>query len=313
MVPFVEAVVSASPIVWFDGLDASAERAISVGNNTTKPLPAGPLAVYGRGGFLGEAMLVDLKPGDRQFAHIADEPDASIRSSRPTTIREFRHVEFDGDELRTHYFRTSTRHVSFNNQSGRARKAYVALPSVLNATVAGCESVDFERSSARAFAVFDLPPGKGKRRTLVIKEAVSSPHSLQELQHADLQEIVETSSIENREREVVRASIPLLDQWRVVEREASELDTERKAIETKLERLRKHLDALAKSESGAAHGQLVKRILEREDELSANEAARRVLGEREAAARAAFEQALDGLSAFREEIIEQRKRAARGS
>lgn len=313
MVPFMDAAVAASAIVWFDELDAQAERAIRVSNNTRKPLPAGPLAVYGRGGFLGEAMLEDLKPGDRQFARIADEPDASIKSTRTTTAREIRHVEFDGDGLSSHYFQTSTRQVSFNNQSGRQRRAYVSLPVVLNASVSGSEAVDYERSSGRAFAVFDVPAGGGKARTLEIREAMSTKQHSDALTELDLEKIIETETVPARERDIVRAALPLLTQWRQTRLEEDEVAAERTAIEAKLDRLRKHLDALAKGETGEAHGQLMQRILEREDELSDNDAKRRLVEEKVQAARSTFEEALDALNGFKEEILEQRKQAAEQS
>jgi hypothetical protein len=313
MVPFMDATVSANAIVWFDGLNAQAQRAIGVSNNTRKPLPAGPLAVYGRGGFLGEAMLEDLKPGDRQFARIADEPDASIKAARATIVREVRHVEFDGDGLLSHFFQTSSRQVNFNNQSGRQRRAYVALPVVLNASVSGSEAVDYERSSGQAFAVFDVPAGGGKRRTLVIKEAISTRQHSDGLDELDLQKIVETETIPTRERDIVQSSLPLLTQWRSTQREETELSAEKAAIEAKLERLRKHLDTLAKGETGDAHGQLMQRILQREDELSDNDAQRRLVEERVQVARTAFEEALDALNVFRDEILEQRQDAAQKS
>ena len=99
MLPFLKASVSAKPIVWFSKPRAYPERAVGISNNTPNTLPAGPLAVFGRGGFLGEALLQSLQPGARQFARIGDEPDINLDATEIERQEERKHVDFRGGVL----------------------------------------------------------------------------------------------------------------------------------------------------------------------------------------------------------------------
>ena len=309
-VPFIDAKVTASSIVWFDSLSAPAARAVGFNNDTPNTLPAGPLAVYGRGGFLGEALLASLKPGERQFAQISDEPDTVLHSSEPSEVRDARHVDFRHGSLRIHAFVTSTRHLTFDNQSGRSRRAYVALPIVLNARLQGSEGVDYESTSARPFAVFELPPRMGHERTLVSVEAVSQNIPLASIEQEDLLEVVHTDSIPPAERDTLQKALPLLSAWQDSEKRDSELVVEIKATEEDLGRLRTHIKALGASEAESAHAQLVQRILEREDKLSTLRSKRRSLEHELGAKKNAFEVALSQLDQFRDSILAERAAAA---
>lgn len=73
LLQFLATPVAARPVVWFSSRDALAERAVALSNDTAHSLPAGPLAVYRDGGFLGEAVLDGLQPGARQFARICQQ------------------------------------------------------------------------------------------------------------------------------------------------------------------------------------------------------------------------------------------------
>jgi hypothetical protein len=308
MVPFMDTGVSASPLVWFEGFDADAQRAVGVCNTTAHTLPAGPLSVYASGGFLGEAMLATLKPGARQFAQVGDEPDVTISARRPTTERAVQHVDFRDGQLRTHAIQSTTRRLTFHNQSATGRQAYVVLDVVRNARVEGCESVDFETTSNRAFAVFQVAPGQGHERTLVTHEAILESESTETLQRDELMAL-QSLALPDTERAILKLAEPALAALDSARRAKSELELDVQAVEAELVRLREHLTALGKSDSGVAASGLVGRILEREDHLAglhANQRARtRELEDRQAALDAIFVR----LEGFREGLLAQRKQA----
>ncbi|MGB1016709.1 MAG: hypothetical protein ACPG4T_21400, partial [Nannocystaceae bacterium] len=70
--------IEAAPIVRFGSFKEEARHAIRLVNNTRKTLPPGPVSIFADGGFMGEAILERLKPGERQFAEIGDDPDTEI-------------------------------------------------------------------------------------------------------------------------------------------------------------------------------------------------------------------------------------------
>lgn len=309
MVPFMDTHVAAAPIVWFDGFSAPAERAVGINNDTPRTLPAGPLSVYGRGGFLGEAMLTSLKPGARQFARISDEPDAAISSTRAPSESVSKHIDYRDERLRTHLISTSTIRLSFDNQSGSTRRAYVALPVVLNATVSGCDDVDYETTSGRAFAVFDLPAGNDQERVITTREGVTRGVDLFDLTAHELDEMIGTVSVPQGEREVLGRARPLLLAWQDARKEEEVLEREADVLRAENERLKEHLETLAKSESGSAHSQLMQRILELEGQASELSKRQQKQGEVSAQRKQDLENGLSQLDAFRDAIVAERKRA----
>lgn len=309
MVPLMDTEVNAAPIVWFDGFDAPAERAVGINNDTSRTLPAGPLAVYGRGGFLGEAMLTSLKPGARQFARISDEPDAAISSTRAPSESVPKHIDFQGELLRTHLISTSTVRLSFDNQSGAPRRAYVALRVVLNATVTGCDDVDYETTSGRAFAVFDLPAGNDQERVLVTREGVTRSVDLANLTVPELDEMIGQQSVPEEERDVLSRARPLLLAWQEARKEDEVLESEADVLRSEYDRLKEHLETLAKSESGSAHAQLMQRILELEGQSSELFKRRQKQSAVVTDRQQDLANALSQLDLFRDAIVAERKRA----
>jgi hypothetical protein len=312
MLPFLDATVSATSIVWFDGLGAQAQRAVGVSNNTSNTLPSGPLSVFGRGGFLGEAMLSRLKPGGRQFARIADEPDAALRSGRSETSQLVQHVSFRDGVLSAHAFVESKTRVWFDNQSGKMRRAYLALDAVRNARVEGCDDVDFDSTASRAFAVFDIPAENGHERQLTTLQALSDGHAITALSADDMNELTATPTLPEAERDILRKSLPLLNTWLEARKVVLETEAEMSALQKDVERLQAHLRTLGKSDAEGGHAQVVRRILELEQELSLGRSRVRELNKSLDARQREFEAVLAELEQFRPQILEERRRAAAG-
>lgn len=304
MVPFMDTPVSAAPLVWFESFSADAERAVGVSNTTAHILPAGPLSVYDTDGFVGQALLSTLKPGGRQFAQIGDEPDVTIDADRPVAERLVKHVDFRAGQLRTHAIVTSTLRVRFKNQSGQPREAYVVMDVVRNAHVEGCERVDFETTTDRAFAVFQVPVGSGSERTLVMREAISegTPSDGIDL---DALRVLQTLGIPSEEREVLKDAETHLQAWEVARRGDSEIKLDIEGVEAEVARLREHLQSLGKSETTAGTP-LVGRILEREDRLAVLRAKERAQTQELEESQRAFEEVLSRLDQFRERILIER-------
>ncbi len=304
MVPFMDAPLNAAPLVWFDGFSADAQRAVGVNNTTAHILPAGPLSVYDGDGFLGEALLSTLKPGGRQFAQIGDEPDVTVDAGRAVSERAVKHVDFRDGRLRTHAVVTSTLRVSFHNQSGQSREVYVVLDVVQNAQVEGCERVDFETTTDRAFAVFQVPLGRGADRTLVTHEGISEGTPSESIELDELR-AWQGLDIPPEEREVLKAAEVPLQAWDLARKNAAELELDIEGVEAELSRLREHLDSLGKSETTAS-APLVGRILEREDHLSALRAKERTQARELEQLQSSFETSLSRLDQFREGILAAR-------
>lgn len=301
MVPFINTTLNAAPLVWFDGFEADAQRAVGVNNTTAHTLPAGPLSVYHDGGFMGEALLSTLKPGGRQFAQIGDEPDVSVQAGRAVVERVVKHVDFRHGHLRTHAIVTSTLRVSFHNRSPQAREAYVVLDVVRNASVNGCERVDFETTSGRAFAVFDVAVGLGAERTLVLTEAVSEGTPAENIGIEELRAL-RALNIPAGEREVLEAAEAQLQTWEQAKRYETELELDIEGVEGEVERLRKHLQTLGKSETSAS-SRLVGRIIEREDQVAVLRTKARAHARVLEKLQANFEASLRRLEQFREGIL----------
>jgi len=310
MVPFLDLPLDAVPVVWFRDFHATAERAVGINNTTPHTLPAGPLAVFGGGGFLGEAMLGTLHPGGRQFAQIGDEPDTTIEAG-PTRVEDtVVHVDFREGQLREHSRRISTTRLAFGNQTGASQTAYVALPIVTNASVEGADDLDFDTTSATPFSVFRLPLGKSDERVLVCHEAIRTGTPIGDLTTEILERWIDMTTVPTQEREVLRASLAPLQAWHAVREQISETHAQVATVHEELTRLREDLKELRSEGAASAHGPLMQRIFEREDLVA--QLGRRIdeLGKASAQRQTELEAVLSGLEAFREAILETRKATA---
>ncbi len=306
--PFLKVRVAAKPIVWFSAPNATPERAVGVSNSTSNTLPAGPLAVFGRGGFLGEALLQSLKPGARQFARIGNEPDMDLAAVQIKRSEERKHVDFRGGDLRTHSIQIMTINLLFNNRTGRTAETYVGMPIVTNATLEGSDRVDFDSTTSTPFAVFDVPTGPGLSRTVTVRQAVSSPVAVDQLEPEQLGELIADPAIPEPERAILRkAMVPLQARLSLL-RSKAELDLEHEAVEGDLTRLKEASSSLKGEDSGNAGAVITQRVLKRHDELRALEAKKRALEKDLEHRTTDLRTVLSELDALREAILQERKR-----
>jgi hypothetical protein len=316
MVPFVNAQIAANPIAWFSDFESSAERAVGVSNSIASTLPGGPVSVFGDGGFLGEAVLEQLKPGARQFARIGDETDIDLEydHTKPVDLRH--HVDFASGHLRTHFIRTSKTRLRFENRSGRKRDAYVGLPVVLNASIEGSDRIDYETTSGTAFAVFELSPTGRRPHDIVTRQALSEGVSVDALQEDAMSELIADASLPAAERDILTRGLTELRTRAASRRKKKELDIEVEALEKELERLREHANSLSGSGSKSGSGgdaltALVTRILERDARLSKLQSDQRALEKELDARDSAIVQVLEEFEPLRPAIVQARDQAKR--
>ena len=313
VLPFLSTLVAANPIVWFSGVGAAPERAVGIGNNTTNTLPAGPLAVFRDGGFLGEALLDSMQPGARQFARIGDEPDVDLAASTLESSERRHHVSFRDDSLAVHFIREQRQQWVFNNRTGKVAEIYVGLKVVRNATVTGSGRIDYDSTSGTPFAVFGIGPGSSKSRNITVREALRIGTPVADLLPESLKELSDDDALPMAEREIVRQSMPLLEARLQVVREQAELQLETESLSADLERLRKDAESLSGKESGATSGVVVQRLLDRHDELRALELRQRALEKRLVARTNDVRGALRRLEGFRDAILEERSRQSKAT
>jgi hypothetical protein len=130
-----------------------------------------------------------------------------------------------------------------------------------------------------------------------------------ELTLEQMDELIGLEGVPDQERDVLRRARPLLLAWDAARKAKSELDAEADVLRSEYDRLKEHLETLAKSESGGANSQLMQRILEREEESSK-------LFKKRQAQSAVIEQqkqeladALSELDRFRDALVAERKKA----
>lgn len=309
LLPFLKESVSAKTIVWFSSPGASPERAIGITNSTQNTLPEGPMAVFGRGGFLGEAVLQGMQPGARQFASIGDEADFDLSVAESTTESLRRHVDFLNDRVRVHSIVIRKPHLVFNNRSGAPAEIYVGMSLVSNSVLHGSDRLDFD-SRGMPFAVFDVPAGPGTERDLVTRQGVAEPTPIGDLDLDGLDELIQDQDLPGEERAILSRVRPLLEQRLATVRGQEELEVELTSAKEEFDRLKQMSADVGAKESKEAGAVMTNRVLGALDTVRKIEGRKRSLGKELEAHTETLTTALGELNAFRAKLIEERKRAA---
>jgi hypothetical protein len=269
------------------------------------------MAVFGRGGFLGEAMLESMQPGARQFARIGDEADFDLSVTEGNTESVRRHVDFREGRLRVHSVRTSKPHLVFNNRSGAPAEIYVGMTLVSNAVLEGSDRLDFA-SGGTPFAVFDVPAGPGTERNLVTRQGIAESEPVDDLELDQLDELVRDQNLPGEERAILAKARPLLEQRFGTVRAQEELEVELTSANEELDSLKQTSEDVGAKESKEAGTLMTHRVLAALDNVRRVEAKKRRL-EKELETRSqALKTTLAELDAFRAKLLEERKRAEAG-
>ncbi|MCM5552603.1 DUF4139 domain-containing protein [Pleomorphomonas sp. NRK KF1] len=82
-VPIIDADLDADLVsLWRDGSGSAPQAAVFLSNTTGKSVPPGIFTVYGKDGYLGDAQVAGIPPGEKRFAAFAADPKARITSER---------------------------------------------------------------------------------------------------------------------------------------------------------------------------------------------------------------------------------------
>lgn len=277
MVPFIDAPIATRALAWFASFGSEAERAIMLRNDTVNTLAAGPVSVFGGGGFLGEAELDLVKPGQRRFARIGRDPEIEMNVLSDDAQSQDQRLSLGHDQLLVHFLRTTHTRFRLHSRGERTREVYVSLAVIKNASVSGCDRLDYDRETKSAFAVFDLRAGETRKVELVSREGVVRALPAHAMRSDELTRLAALPGIPEGERALARAGVEGARALEQARERQGELEAETELLREDVTRLREHLGSLAQSEAGAAQDQLVKRILEREEQLKNLKAQARAL------------------------------------
>jgi hypothetical protein len=309
LLPFLKGGVQARTIVWFSIPGSQAERAVGITNSTQNTLPQGPMAVFGQGGFLGEAVLESLQPGARQFATIGDESDFDQSTVEDNRELQRRHVDFWNGELRTHSVATTKSRWVFNNRSGNPAQVYVGVSIVNNATLEGSDRLDFDTTTGKPFAVFDVAAGAGQERSITTRQGLAQATSSSDLELEGLDELIRDRELPAEERAVLSRARVAVEQRLVTVRQQEELEVELGAMTQDLERLKEATREVSSKDSKETNALMTTRLLASHDELKKLEGKKRALDKELQSRSEALNAVLSELNASRPRLLEERRRA----
>lgn len=85
-VPIIDADLDADVVsLWREGSGSSPQAAVFLSNTTGKSVPPGIFTVYGGNGYLGDAQVAGIPPGEKRFAAFAADPKTRVTSERDHT------------------------------------------------------------------------------------------------------------------------------------------------------------------------------------------------------------------------------------
>ncbi|MCA9713223.1 MAG: hypothetical protein KC468_00860 [Myxococcales bacterium] len=269
MVPFLSESIEATPIVRFASMSHQARHGIRLVNDTAKTLPPGPVSIFGGGGFMGESTIERLKPGERLFMEIGDDPDTELESEvNSFKVEHAKAVVYKSysDELEEHYLRTREFTLTFTNRSGRAREVHLALDISRNARVEGADGLDYDSAADQPLAIFRLAANDNKPRTLVITEALKTVTSRAAIRESSLRELAAAENVPAERRAVLSKAAELMRGVKTAEDARDDVGKKLETAQQDIERYREHLKAMGDGERGGK-SPIVTRLLAAEDRL----------------------------------------------
>jgi hypothetical protein len=272
LVPFAQEAVEIEAITWLASPGSQARSGVRLHNTTRQTLPAGTLAVFADGGLAGETTLSRLKPGEKRFMQYGVDLDVEVKALKTQRKDEPQRVLYEDGTVEEHYLRRSDSLYRIENRSGLARTLHMPMHVQANAQVQGADRLDFDPTAQQAVAIFELAPQSRSERPVSTTEGLVDRMNLGSLSSGWLLGLSNAATIPAAERQVLTEAAA---RQKEIEDAAKELDkthAEVKKTEKELERLREHLKAMAHDPSaGAAQSPLVKRVLDGEDRLSAQQ------------------------------------------
>ena len=264
LLAFLDRGVDAVPITWFDGPGHQGEAGVRLVNDSGQTLPAGPVALFSEGGFVGEAMLPRLRPGERSFVRHGADLDLEVRAGRRAITEEVRRVRLMDETLEQHFVRTTRVAWTVENRSGLPRTAMVRLDIVKNARVEGVEQVELDEASGRPVARLTAPARSVRERALVVVERLERKTPVSSLDAETLRKL--GAALGPESRAPLEAAARATEAARDATRKKADAERELGRREADIERLRKSLEA-TRGERRGPESALVSRVLAAEDAL----------------------------------------------
>ncbi len=273
LVPFVGAEVEAERVTWLSEPSGDARAAVRLVNSTSQTLPAGPVAFFADGGFAGEAAIDRLKPKERRFLRFGADLDVELRVDRSDRTEVIKRVTFAGDAVVVHSLRTTASEWALENRSGIARRVYVSLPIVRNATVTGADALDFDTDSGQPIAIAKLEPKSTVSRTVTSIEGLSTAMGLEGLRADRLAQLLAEPELAAAERATLTDLEKAQKALEAVQKTLEKVRADMVEVTRDNDRMRENLKAAGGDKGvGAAGGgpnPFVTRILAAEDRLTA--------------------------------------------
>jgi hypothetical protein len=272
IVPFLAGSLDAKRIAWFDAAGATARAAVHLVNTTRQTLPAGTLAVFADGGFVGESLIARTKPREERILRFGADLDVELTEAERAESREPRAVQFDAerDELIEHYRSRQEIRYSLVNRSGSARVVYLDLDYQDNAQVTGAERLAYDPERNQAQAVFSIGPHATAEEVLVVELGQFERISWSSVSSAWLEQQASCATIGAAERKALRAILAARQRLAEGVAEVRSLRSQLVARTGDLERLRDSVGALGAARSKATR-RLAARIERTESDLVALE------------------------------------------
>lgn len=272
LVPFVQEPVEVEAITWLESPGSPARSGVRLQNNTRQTLPVGTLAVFAEGGLAGETTLDRLKPGEKRFVQYGVDLDVEVSTVRSQRKDEPQRMVFADGALEEHFLRRTDALYRIENRSGLARTLHLPIKVQPNAQVQGADRLDFDPQAHHAVAIFELAAQSRSERPLSTTEGLVERRQVEHLNAAWLLTLSTTTSLPAAERATLAEAATRQKELEDAAKDLDKTRTELKKTEKEVERLREHLKAMAHdANAGAAQSPIVKRVLDTEDRLTAQQ------------------------------------------
>ncbi len=254
LVPFVQQMVSATRMAFFETAGAQARAAVHVKNDTKQTLPPGTVAVFADGGFAGESALDRLKPAESQIVTFGNDLDVELDVLDRQSADELQVVTFHRNELTEHFVRRHRVKYTLVNRHGSPRTAYLTLDYVNNAKVEGADGLAWDGKQNKALAVFEVDARKQREPVLAVEEGLTRERPLSELTASVLRDLAAAPKLPAAQQQILLQVAKSLHQADLCIREVGEKEMRLREVQGDLPRIRANLTSVsATSEDAAAH------------------------------------------------------------
>jgi hypothetical protein len=263
LVPFTQVSLKTLPVTRFStDPEEEGRTAVQVTNTSKQTLPAGPLAVYEANGFVGEAVISRLVPGQEAWVSFGVDLDVEVeRRAAAVDTSTTKLVEYDSKILSQHYLRHREQPILLANKSSLPRTVCLEVDVVNNATVRGADRLLYDQAEGKTLAVFDLAPRSRLERRLVTDEGLTRSTRLEFIQASYLAELAALPGLPAATQAALQEAQTFLVRQGVPAKERQQKADRLRQIERESERLEKTIEKLNGTDGAEP---LVKRVVELE-------------------------------------------------